>query len=208
MTDTVTTVTQAVCPCYTLYHYIQKNGATIRADKQINTFLMECMAKALVELLKEKPLSAISVTEITQKAGVARMTFYRNYSTKEEIFEKYLDYMFEQFHRTVAERGRHASFIRYENIMLGFEFFRRESELIRCLVNNNLSSGLRDKIIQNELDLSLTSQDDIESRYLTIAYASALFGIMTAWVQGGMKDDPNQLAQLICDIYQEKIRRF
>ncbi len=75
-------------------------------------------------------------------------------------------------------------------------------------MNNNLSSGLRDKIIQNELDLSLNSQDDIESRYLTIAYASALFGIMTAWVQGGMKDDPNQLARLICDIYQEKIRRF
>ena len=38
--------------------------------------------------------------------------------------------------------------------------------------------------------------------------ASALFGIMTAWVQGGMKDDPDHLARLICDIYQEKIRRF
>ncbi len=178
------------------------------AEKQISTFLMECMVRALIELLKEKPLSAITVTEITQKAGVARMTFYRNYSTKEEIFEKYLDYLFEQFHRTVAEHGRHASFIRYENIMLGFAFFRQEAELICCLVNNNLSSGLRDKIIQNELDLSLNSQDDTESRYLTIAYASALFGIMTSWVQGGMKEDPNQLARLICDIYQEKIRRF
>lgn len=178
------------------------------AEKEISTFLMRCMAKALIELLKEKPLSAISVTDITQKAGVSRMTFYRNYSSKEEILDKYMDYQFEQFHRMVAENGRHASFIRYEIIMLGFDFFRQEADLVCCLVNNNLSSGLRDRLVQNELDLSLTSQEDTESRYLTIAYASALFGIMTAWVQGGMKEDPEQLAKLICDLYQDKIRRF
>ena len=136
------------------------------------------------------------------------MTFYRNYQTKEEIFGKYLDYQFESYHREVAENGRHASFIRYENILLGFEFFRKEADLIHCLVENNLSSGLREKIIQNELDLSLSSQDDAESRYLTIAYASALFGVMTAWVQEGMQEEPEKLARLICDLFQKKIRRY
>ena len=178
------------------------------AEKTISTFLMECMAKALTELLKEKPLSAISVSEITQKAGVSRMTFYRNYETKEEIFGKYLDYQFDLFHREVAGKGRHASFIQYDIILLGFDFFRRNADLVRCLLENNMSSGLREKIVQNELNLSLSSRDDEESRYTTIAYASALFGVMTTWVQEDMKEDPGKLARLICDLYQQMIRRY
>lgn len=178
------------------------------AEQAISVFLMECMAKALIELLKEKPLSAISVTEITQKAGVSRMTFYRNYHSKEEIFWKYLDYQFECYHREVAENGRHASYIRYENIMLAFERIRKNADLVKCLLDNNLSSGIREKIIQNELDLSLSSQDDVKSRYLTIAYANALYGVIIAWVQNDMRDNPEELAQLICDLYQQKIRRY
>lgn len=177
-------------------------------DKNISVFLMECMAKALIELLKEKPLSAISVSEITQKAGVSRMTYYRNYASKEEIFEKYMDYLIECYHREVTEKSRHASYIRYENILLGFEYFRQNAELVRCLLDSRLGSNLRMKIIQNELDLSLSSQGDKESRYVTIAYANALFGVMTEWVQDGMKDSPEELAQLICDLFQKKIRRY
>lgn len=176
--------------------------------KSISVFLMECMVKALIELLKEKTISAISISEITQKAGVSRMTFYRNYQSKEEIFEKYLDYLFEEYHKSVLENGRHASFIRYENVLLGFEFFRKEAELIICLLENNLIGSLREKIINNELDLSLSSQSDAESRYLTIAYANALFGVMTSWVQEGMKEEPEKLAKLICELYQQKIRRY
>ncbi|HAO6436419.1 TPA: helix-turn-helix transcriptional regulator, partial [Listeria monocytogenes] len=34
--------------------------------------------EALLDLLKTKPYSAITITEITKRAGVARLTFYRN----------------------------------------------------------------------------------------------------------------------------------
>lgn len=187
--------------------YVTDGGACV-TNKNISVFLMECMAKSLIELLKEKPLSAISVSEITQKAGVSRMTFYRNYSSKEDIFEKYMDYLIECYHREVMEKSRHASYIRYENILLGFEHFRQNSEFVLCLLNSRLGSNLRAKIIQNELDLSLSSQGDEKSRYITIAYANALFGVMTEWVQDGMKDSPEELAQLICDLFQQKIRRY
>ena len=58
---------------------------------QANVLAKECMVSALMQLLETKPLSAISVTELTEKAGVSRMTYYRNYQSKEEIFQDYLD---------------------------------------------------------------------------------------------------------------------
>ena len=51
---------------------------------QANVLAKECMVSALMQLLEDKPLSAISVTELTEKAGVSRMTYYRNYQSKEE----------------------------------------------------------------------------------------------------------------------------
>ena len=41
-------------------------------------------------LLDEKPYSKIGVSDITKKAGIARQTFYRNYSGKDEIVSAYL----------------------------------------------------------------------------------------------------------------------
>ena len=43
------------------------------------------ITNALFELLKEKSISEISITEIIEKAKVARASFYRNYSSKESV---------------------------------------------------------------------------------------------------------------------------
>lgn len=50
----------------------------------------EKIVNALLTLIKEKPLSTITITELTQLAGVSRMAFYRNFSTKEEVFSSHL----------------------------------------------------------------------------------------------------------------------
>ena len=47
------------------------------------------IAKAFLDLLDEKPADSISVKEIAERAGVSRVTYYRHYSSKEEILERY-----------------------------------------------------------------------------------------------------------------------
>lgn len=49
----------------------------------------EYMFKALVLLLEQKPYDKISITEIAKRAGVSRMSYYRNYSSKDEIITKF-----------------------------------------------------------------------------------------------------------------------
>ena len=52
-------------------------GTTEMLDKQ--------MGDALIELLKEKPISKISIEELTKKADVGRATFFRHFDSKEEL---------------------------------------------------------------------------------------------------------------------------
>ena len=64
-----------------------------------NIFAKECIVSALLQLIEKKPLSTITISELCQKAGVSRMTFYRNYGSKEDVFDKNLKDIFEKYKR-------------------------------------------------------------------------------------------------------------
>jgi AcrR family transcriptional regulator len=52
------------------------------------------MLDALLLLLDEMPYDKITISDIAEKAGVARQTFYRNYTGKDDVILQYLDSVF------------------------------------------------------------------------------------------------------------------
>jgi hypothetical protein len=52
---------------------------------QVNSLITE----ATLLLLEKKPYNKITVSDITNKAGIARRTFYRNYKEKDEVLMRY-----------------------------------------------------------------------------------------------------------------------
>lgn len=59
--------------------------------------------EALLILLEHTPYEKIKIANITEKAGVARQTFYRNYNSKDEIIIKYLDDIFKEHLTTIKK---------------------------------------------------------------------------------------------------------
>lgn len=55
------------------------------------------MADALLILIKDKPYHQITITDITEKAGVSRLTFYRNFDSKEDILQFHFDRVFSDY---------------------------------------------------------------------------------------------------------------
>lgn len=47
----------------------------------------EQIKKTFIDLLSEKEYSDITVSELAEKAGVSRMSFYRNFSSTDDIIE-------------------------------------------------------------------------------------------------------------------------
>ena len=45
------------------------------------------ISMAFLELLTEKPFMDITVTDVVKRAGVARASFYRNYSSTSELLD-------------------------------------------------------------------------------------------------------------------------
>ena len=60
--------------------------------------------KALEELLAEKNISEISITELTERADIHRATFYLHY---EDIYDLYQDYKMDIFKMTDLTHTSH-----------------------------------------------------------------------------------------------------
>ena len=43
-----------------------------------NAYVIQHLTSAMLELLHDRPLSEISISELIEKAGVGRASFYRN----------------------------------------------------------------------------------------------------------------------------------
>lgn len=58
---------------------------------------------ALLELIREKPYREINIAEITDRAGLARPTFYLHYRSKNDLLLSYLDELFSGFITEIEE---------------------------------------------------------------------------------------------------------
>ena len=95
----------------------------------------ERIRDALLELLARKSFANISVAEITRQAGVARLTFYRNFETREEVLLYHLDKLFEE---CVDEIENDTASTLEDALAEVFSYWREQGEFTRLLTKNNL----------------------------------------------------------------------
>ena len=69
----------------------QKNPAAVRSQ--------ELICRAMCGLMAQLPFGEITVTRISQEAGVGRKTFYRHYERKEDVVEQMIAYLREEYAR-------------------------------------------------------------------------------------------------------------
>jgi len=65
---------------------MQKSNKNNRQVQRTKSWVFE----ALMLLMDEKPYDKITVSDITEKAGIARPTFYRNFDDKDDVVFEYL----------------------------------------------------------------------------------------------------------------------
>ena len=56
--------------------------------KRKESLFVESGVEGLWELLEDKSFEKISVSELVERAGIGRVTFYRNFSNKEEVLKR------------------------------------------------------------------------------------------------------------------------
>ncbi len=161
-------------------------------------FLKECLADALIKLLKNKPIEKITVPEIAEKADVGRATFFRNFTSKTEVitfkFIKLWNYWAEE--HNLIERSKFT----LDNATDFFEFNYSIKEILETIYRRDLQSTVYDAFYKVMMpQFGANAQECYESRF----YSYGLFGLLDEWIKRGFNETPEQMAVILKNIVSD-----
>ena len=173
---------------------------------ETNILTKECILTALLRLMEVKSYSSITITDITNLAGVSRMAYYRNYKNKDEIL---INHLVEQETKLIKEL--HGSAATTVNGMVYYiaEFFQENVLVIKAVFDAGLGHMLTNMLaerIQNYFPIvNVTSS----GKYAVQFYVSAVIGVFKMWFDNGMVESAKEISEILCSlINQDEAVRF
>lgn len=159
--------------------------------KNSGVFLKECIADALFILLRTKSLESITIQEITELASVSRITYYRNFTSKENVIEFKLDKLITDW---LAEHPVRKSDSASELSTRFFQFFYSIRDIAQTLIRADLSFLLLNRLIM-KLNPIHTKKGCEYYRQIFISFG--LCGIILTWMDNGMKESPEEMGEMV-----------
>lgn len=158
---------------------------------------------ALVDLIQEKPIDAVTVQEVLDRASVGRSTFYLHFRDKNDLllsqFEKFLETMgtvlsdhMEESHRVApvaelfAHIGNQKKLYRAlaDSDRLNDFFDLAQGYFARGIARRLIDSGRLSNLPQRELDARAA------------ALAGSLLSLLRWWLDRGAKEPPGEMDKL------------
>lgn len=173
------------------------NRKALRSQKKIS--------RALIDLMAEMPYSEITISKLTEHAGLSHRTFYRNYTSKEDIINEYYHLIWEEY--TGALKKEKDMSLRNVALVF-FNTMQKHQDLLILFNQNNLLNLFLNQVSHLMIeDYSKRSayahqMDSKNLTYITLFVSGAFFQMAKAWFDSGQKESPEELAGYLEDLNQ------
>ena len=182
-------------------HSIIEERNVLRLNNaESNRLTRECLTTALMQLMKEKPIDKITITELVKRSGVSRTAFYRNYSSKEDILESAREEIIQITNGFLAKPElKENSYLWFKEC---FNIVQENAEIIKTIIDANLpvSSFWEGRSM---LETLYPSGDRLK-RYRNLAMAAAFQRVLCLWVEDGMVEPMEEMAEFCSLVFQER----
>lgn len=165
--------------------------------------------ESFLKLLKEKPVSKITVTEICQLAQINRGTFYKHYPDVPGLLEA----MEEDVFRHIEEAFGNEIMDTEQFMVRILNYTLSEKDRFWALGGDNGDPNLMAKTFRLcyewSYPLMLKNVPDIteSQRHLLLHYITqGCGGILTAWIKGGTKEPTEEIAGYILKLSAATIK--
>ena len=162
----------------------------LQSEKYVDKYITD----ALFNLMKKKEYNNISITEICEKAGTGRMSFYRNFDSKEDIIKIWITNTTDNFLKESDISYKKDSTKDYFiKLFTHLEKYKTEAFLI---YKANLFN-----LLKNEFDNKLINLHQKEyENYKSYFIAGGIFNVYYFWLINGSKESPEELANKMVDL--------
>lgn len=165
--------------------------------------------KALKELLAKKKFRKITISEITEQAGIARHTFYNHYQTKHDLLDHLVDSVLEGFFRELEGWDFFLMDPDQELAMFTafFQAWKDHKDISDLLKYPELEMVITERLkafftrlFHQKIKAELPEISFQFAKYVINFNAYSLVGLLKPWIESGMKASPDHLAGFLLEL--------
>jgi AcrR family transcriptional regulator len=168
------------------------------------------LRNSLVELMKEKPVTRITIKELCEKADVNRTTFYTHYQDQYELLRQIEDETLAYFEDMLKKyNDKYSKSEVTQMVEELFQYVSNNSNSIQVLLSENGDINFQKKVFNYFThhkqvmkyfpDKTLTSET---KEYFSVFAVNGAVGLMQHWLKSNMKLPIRELAKLIVKMIQ------
>ena len=162
------------------------------------------ITEGLFSLLRKKPFSEITVTDIVKESNVARASYYRNFENKEQIIEAAMDSLRDELMSDIKYDDEQNIF-HQENARIGFEkaltcCLVKKADLL-TLYHNGFGSLIQQTFNRYIMEFAGNMSVNSIERYKLYFISGAVTNVLVEWLNEGAKEPPREIAALCVDYF-------
>lgn len=169
----------------------------MQKKNEINILTKECIVTALLRLMENQDYDSISITDITNLAGVSRMAYYRNYNSKDEILIKHI---LDQESRFLTEIGCEKASDMKGAIAFVSGFFQENADVIEAIYDAGLSHMLTEMLEERIYNYFPIAAESKSGRYAVHYYVGGILSVFKLWFDNGMTETVSEISEVIYNL--------
>jgi AcrR family transcriptional regulator len=180
-----------------------KKSSPVNVDPRVRR-TRRLLRDALVSLILERDYASISIKEITERAEVAYITFFRHYNGIDELLIEVLDEGLAELLRHIATlAGKSDGLANEIEGKLIFEYINQKSDLFRILLKSQSVTRIRKSVIQNIATMYHDScsflqrpNNHIPANMASSHMATSLLALIEWWLENKMSPPAAQMGKI------------
>jgi len=156
---------------------------------------------ALVSLIQCRAYEGISVQDIAEQAGVSRICFYRNFASREQVLERFIDRVVEELEQGVAAMRKPVTLQEYFTVLFGTlrPYGAVVRELVKAKLGGMMMERFNEKLFLTPIAHSALRFGAYERRFFT----GAFYNVLTEWAMNGTRESAEEMAAFISRMTSE-----
>jgi AcrR family transcriptional regulator len=181
-----------------------------KIDRRVKYTLM-IIRVSFVKLLKQKPISKITIKEICEDADINRSTFYAHYTDQYDLLNQIENEVIDDINLYLNRYSINNSQAPSKMLTIILEYIKQNSELFELFLSKGdfsfqqkITDVIRQQYFLQTVASSTISEDN--AVYICLFYVNGTIGIVREWLLRGMGKPVNEIAELILSMEYREFR--
>lgn len=183
-----------------------------RRDRRVRR-TRRLLQQALLDLLGEEPLSALTVSQIAARADVSRQAFYLHFSSKEELLLSQVDDAFDEIRASVLPSPTRSVGLR-QLLAATYAEWARHADSLRFALQVEDKDHVIQRLRLHVADLMAAfaryGQEDVVAypmhEYIVDFITGGVYMLLRSWSRDGLATPAAQMAELTYSLIGPQVR--